>query len=438
MKAGRVPILDMPDINSQKPGSGLRILLTDTKRWAVGPRLGHAFASMGCQVAMLCPREGHPAHQLTAIQRLYAYRGADLVGSLEAAIHHFDPHLVLPTCDRGVRHLHRLYVSAKENSDRRTLDCIERSLGPAASFPVVASRYRLMMLAAEEGIAIPETVAIENEDDLRRAGRLGFPLAIKASGTWGGAGVKIAGSAEEAVEAFRELVGRSRVPWLVKELLLNRDRANTVDDWRQGRPSIVAQKWIEGHPANCAVACRDGKVLAGVAVEVLATNGEIGPASLVEVVPGDNMMDAATRIARRLKLQGFIGLDFMIERGTGTAYLIEMNARCTQVASLTMGKGHNLPAAMCASLNGMEEPETEAMTRLRRIAYFPKPSEWADPEGNAPEPSYHYDLPANEPAFVERMLNQWPDRGRLGRWLDRMRDSGSAGGASTSALKADF
>ena len=393
-------------------------MLTDTKRWAVGVRVGMLFARMGCEVGMLCPSKGHPAYTVESIRRRYVHRGLFPLKSLRAAMADFDPHLVLPTCDRGVQQLHRLYEEAKDKGHRRTMECIRRSLGPSASFSIVSDRYDLLMLAAEEGIAIPETVALESVKDLQRAGRIGLPLVIKATGTWGGTGVEIAASEAQAVRAFRKLMGRRGPLWLAKELLLNRDRGNTLHDWRHAQPSLIAQRWIDGHPANCAVACVDGKVLATVAVEVLATNRNCGPASLVEVVPGREMVAAAGRIARKLNLSGFFGLDFMIERATGALYLIEMNPRCTQAAMLALGTGHNLPMAMCASLTGRQEPESEPVTQLRRIAFFPKPPGLADSDTSTPERSYYYDLPANEPAFVARMLDQWPDRGRLGRGLD--------------------
>ena len=79
-------------------------------------------------------------------------------------------------------------------------------------------------------------------------------------------------------------------------------------------------------------------------------------------------------------MSGFFGLDFMIEKETGAAWLIEMNARSTQASALMLGAGKNLPAAVCASLTGKHEPESEPVTHLRRIAYFPKPEAMPDPE----------------------------------------------------------
>jgi len=423
-----VSAMAIPPAEHPPLGAGLRVLLTDSKRWAVGVRIGMVFAEMGCEVAMLCPAEGHPAATVRSIHHRFPYSGFHTVASLRAAIRQFRPDLILPTCDRGVGHLHRLHSEARACGDYWITGRIERSLGPAESYRIVSNRYELLKLAREEGILIPQTIALGSESDLAGAEKLGLPLVIKADGTWGGCGVKVALSRAELRCAFQSLRGRRGIPRLIRELALNRDRGNTLQDWWNARPALIAQSWIDGRPGNCAVACWNGKVLAGICVEAVATNGDRGPASVIEIVEGRQMTQAAERIARRLNLSGFFGLDFMVERETGAAYLIEMNPRCTQPCSLTLDTGRNLPAAICAQLAGRPEPETASVTTLSRIAYFPQPAGRSARPLDLPVWSYYYDIPPDEPEFVHLLLNQWPDRGRLGQWLDRMRgiDRGTA------------
>jgi carbamoylphosphate synthase large subunit len=400
------------------PANRPRILLTDTKRWAVGVRIGMVFAKLGCEVAMLCPAEGHPAQCVQAIHRRFRYRGTSPIQSVRNAIVEFQPDLILPTCDRGLRHLHQLHAQSMANGEWKIAECIEKSLGPAESFPVVNNRYALLELAREEGILIPDTVPLESADGLTRAARLGYPLVIKADGTWGGGGVKVAANPGEAQSALQSLSRRRGIRWLATQLLLSRDRGNSIDDWKHTQLSLIAQAWVDGRPANCAVACLNGKVLAAIAVEVVASNGDRGPASVIEVVDGTEMIDAAEKIARRLNLSGFFGLDFMISNDFGDVYLIEMNGRSTQPCSLELGTGRNLPAAMCAALTGEEEPETTPVTTMSRIAYFPK--QGVEHSG-IPEWSYYYDVPEAEPEFIKRLLNQWNDRAVLGQLVDRFR-----------------
>ena len=68
------------------------------------------------------------------------------------------------------------------------------------------------------------------------------------------------------------------------------------------RPAVIAQPFIHGSLANCAVLCWNGEVLAGVGCEVVSEQQSLGPASVVRLVDNSDMMDAAAIIARRLSL----------------------------------------------------------------------------------------------------------------------------------------
>src|SRR5206468_675761 len=113
--------------------------------------------------------------------------------------------------------LHALHGQALRQGPRWIAESIERSLGPAQNFGIVSNRYALLNLAEQEGIRIPQTIALKNEQDLLRAEDMGFPLVVKADGTWGGCGVMVACNAAELRRAFNALRGRRGIPWLVKE-----------------------------------------------------------------------------------------------------------------------------------------------------------------------------------------------------------------------------
>ena len=81
-------------------------------------------------------------------------------------------------------------------------------------------------------------------------------------------------------------------------------------------------------------ACRDGEILASVTVEVLASQRPAGAATVLRLVRNDEIERASCLMARRLRLNGFHGLDFIIEEGTDAPYLIEMNPRATQLGHL--------------------------------------------------------------------------------------------------------
>jgi hypothetical protein len=407
---------------------GPRILLTDTNRWPVVARMAIAFWKRGCDVAVLCPVPGHPIQKISGRARIFHYSGFRPLASLKTAIDDFDPDIVVPACDRGVQHLHALHALSQKQgrADRKMSALIERSLGSPHGFPIVSSRWGLLEIARDEGIPVPKMSAIGSLADLKRwhiASNL--PVVIKADGTWGGRGVRIAHSATEAERCFLDLTQRAGLAELIKRILLNRDRDWELLDWKRSRPAVIAQSLIEGRPANCAVVCAQGKILAGIAVEVVRAQGPTAPATLVEVVEGAEMLLAAERIARRLNLSGFFGLDFVIENGTGAIYLIEMNPRCTPPCPLPLGKGRDLVAAMWAHLVGQPSPETQSVTNKNRIAYFPQAWGSAEDGHDALLDACYHDVPSDEADLIHELLHPWPERSLAGQLVDFVRRKGS-------------
>ncbi len=401
-----------------------RILLTDTNRWPVVPRLAMRFEKLGAKVAALCATPGHPVESLRERVQIFSYSGFHPLSSLRTAVETFRPDIIIPACDRSVEHLHELYTACQADSGAAlsTSLLIERSLGSPQSFSIVSSRHALLQIAIEEGIPVPKLVAIDEVSDLEHLSvNIPLPWAIKTDGTWGGRGVRVVYSLAEATECFRKLTGRPGAIELMKRMSLNRDRNWIYLDWNRPRPAAIAQAFIPGRPANCAAVCREGELLAIIAVEVIQSQGATGPATVVQVVPGVEMIRAAACIARRLRLSGFFGLDFVIEDRTGATYLIEMNPRCTPPCPLPLGEGRDLVAAFWSHLKEQPVPHTLSVTDKSRIAYFPQASLSAR---DTPDPilcSSFVDIPVEEPNLVEQLQNPWVGRSLPGRLVDWIR-----------------
>jgi ATP-grasp domain-containing protein len=401
-----------------------RILLTDTNRWPVVPRLAMRFEKLGAKVAVLCATPGHPVASLHERVQTFSYSGFHPLSSLRTAVETFRPDIIIPACDRSVQHLHELHTACQADggSALSTSLLIERSLGSPQSFSIVSKRHALLQVALEEGIRVPKLLALDEVSDLEHlSAEIPLPWVIKTDGTSGGRGVRVVYSLAEAGECFRELTGRPGALELMKRMSLNRDRDWVYLDWSRPRPAAIAQAFIPGRPANCAAVCREGELLAIIAVEVIQSQGATGPATIVQVVPGGEMMRAAACIARRLRLSGFFGLDFVIEERTGATYLIEMNPRCTPPCPLPLGEGRDLVAAFWSHLKEQPVPHTVSVTDKSRIAYFPQSSLSAP---SAPDPilsNSFVDIPVEEPNLVQQLRNPWVGRSLLGRLVDWIR-----------------
>lgn len=380
-----------------------KVLLTDTSRGPIPARLAIGLTKAGCQVSAVCSTRWHPLLYTRVVQKTFPYSSLRPVESLKAAIEATNPEMIIPCDDRGVQHLHELFLSA----GNKLAALIERSLGSRESYSIVSSRYELLRIAKEEGLRVPDAILVKDVNYLKswRHGRV-FPWVLKADGTSGGRGVRIAHSREQAEKFFLKLSRPHRTMRVVKRLIVNRDPFWLKPWWKRSRASVIVQSHIQGRPANCGVVCWKGRVLAGLGVEVVSSDGLTGPASVVRVIDNPAMMLAAERIAQRLALSGFFGLDFMIEDGSHEAYLIEMNPRCTPLSHLQLGKGRDLLSALWAQLSGQPCPYISPVTQKDLIAYFPQA--WIG-DSELLESSFQ-DIPREEPDLVRELLRPWPDR----------------------------
>jgi hypothetical protein len=345
---------------------------------------------------------------------VFAYNSLRPLDSLLAAIETTAPQIIIPCDDRGVQHLHELYERAHGlgTPGNELMKLIEYSLGSPDSFPVVSARYALLKVACEEGIRVPDTKILNSVDDLKswQAGQK-LPWVLKGDGTFGGRGVRIAQTPEQAEQFFLEIIGLFTARRVIKRTIVNRDPFWLRPWWNNHKPTVIVQSHIQGRPANCAVVCWKGEVLAGISVEVVSAEGLTGPANIVRVVDNPEMMLAAERIARRLRLSGFFGLDFMVEEGSGSPYLIEMNPRCTPLCHLQLGKGHDMVEALSSQLSGRPMRERPPVTQNDLIAYFPQA--WRC-KSEYFKLSFQ-DIPWGEPGLVRDILRPWPDRSLLFR-----------------------
>jgi hypothetical protein len=144
---------------------------------------------------------------------------------------------------------------------------------------------------------------------------------------------------------------------------------------------------------------------------VVSADGPTGPANVVRVVEHAEMMHCAERIARRLGLSGFFGLDFMIDDAANETFLVEMNPRCTPPCHLPLGPGRDLIEALRSQLAGEPIRERAPVTRNELIAYFPNASAIGS---ELPQSSFQ-DVPSDEPKLVQALLHPWPGRSLLYR-----------------------
>lgn len=398
------------------------ILLAATLRWPVAARLAIAFAGMGCRVEAVCPRQ-HPVTRTRAIRRTYTSTALAPLLSLRAAIRSAAPDFVIPCDDDAAIHLYQLYMhtgtaAAPPANALRAL--IARSLGAPEACALATARGRLLALAAAEGVRVPAFTVVAAPGELNAwLAQHGFPVVLKVDGTWGGQGVSIAHNREQARRAFGIMASRPAMANAMARLLLDRDPSLFLNSLKEVRPAVTLQDFIPGTPANRAVACWQGRVLAGISVQAIRTQHATGPATVVRVIENPEMSGAVNRLVRRLGISGLWGIDFVLEASTGAAYLIEMNPRATPICHLPLGVEQNLPAALYAQLAGTPPVAPPAMVNHAEIALFP--GEWRRNPASPYLRSAFHDVPWDEPGLIQDGIDRpWSERGLVARlWAHR-------------------
>lgn len=392
------------------------VLIVTTSRWFPTARLGMALVKAGCTVDAVCP-SGHALGKMSVVRRTYTYRGLMPLKSVRDAIAASSPDFVLPGDDLATCHLHRLYEGESQRGEagRPMCELIERSLGAPESFPVVYARTAFMDLAQDAGIRAPKTEVIANLAELRKwIVRMGVPTVLKVDGTSGGDGVRVVHTLEEAERAFRTLQAPPLLARAAKRALVDQDKTLVWASLLRRRAVVNAQSFVAGREATSTVACWEGNILASLHFEVLHKRDSSGPSSVLRFIENAEMLTAAETMVRRLKLSGIHGFDFMLERHTGNAHLIEINPRATQVGHLPLGAGRDLPAALYSALSGSPLQAAPRVTENDTIALFPQ--EWLrDPASTFLTSGYH-DVPWEEPELLRACVGKrWKQNLKSGK-----------------------
>jgi len=402
-----------------------KVLIFHTLEWANAARMALAFQEAGWAVSALC-RRGHQLRAIRALDQVYTYKSFARLRSVLLTLIDCDPYLIIPCDDRAVILLHRIHSRADPATDAgsRIRSLIERSFGRPESYGIVSTRSSLAAVAALANARMPYTEVIPDLKSLRLwfARRRGVAV-VKTDHSWGGWGVRIARTAEQADTAFRSMTGARRMAFAVKRLVWDQDPELAFQLMRGRWPIITAQDFIPGTPANCSVACMAGEVLAGVAVKAVITDGPTGSATVVRVIDNPEMMQMTGAIVRHLGISGIVGFDFILQEGSEQAFLLELNPRATQISHLALGGTHDLVAALCTVLPEGPPLRSAAaappITAGQLIAFFPQELR-RDPAGRFLTDVYH-DVPWQEPALVQAFLAKDGPIRRLIAWARSIR-----------------
>ena len=382
------------------------VLMATAERWTSTARLAQALQSLGCEVVLVAPGD-HPATACGAAGKRFRYDPLRPLHSLRKAIRATLPAAILPADEIVTCQLGELWADAKGRAGESPefLGALLRhSLGDPERLCDTGSRMGLYRAAKDENIPTPDTIELQSAGDLAVAmRRLGCPLVLKADATSGGRGVRVVVSLEEAERAYRAFSVAPHMPRAILHGIRHRDWTHVRTSARRERRGVSAQRMIHGVERNAMAVVHQGEVLALQCFEVVHTWKERGPSSVLRRIDDAAMEHAARTLARRQKITGFCGFDFIVDPVTGTPLLLECNARPTQLAHLPLGPGHDLVAAYVRRIVGLPEVHDRMSATARElVALFPQELQ-RDPESPALREAFH-DVPWGSPALLYRAL----------------------------------
>jgi hypothetical protein len=398
----------------------LRVLLATTFKWEISGRLAVELAHAGITVEAIGPRAS-VLHRIPQVRHAYRLSVVRPLASLRRAITASAADLIVPHDDQTLRAIRQIYTQADEMTPEgaRLRVRIERSLGRPESFARLASRVDMMKVADESGVRHPLTTRVGTlEEVVRWLEQHQAPLVIKTDGSWGGREVAVIRDAGEAAVAWKRLSRPAGVARITKRLVIDRDPWPLRARLGRQEPIVSVQAYVAGRPGNVAAACLDGELLGAVQAEVLRSNGDLGPSTVVRAIDHPEMLATARVMARTLGISGFCGFDFVLEEDTGRAFLVEINARATPTCHLVAADGTDLLASLrTATGHGGPCARTDRYPG-GVVALFPQELH-RDPTSTFLASGYH-DVPTHAPEFVDYAL------GRHGAWGRLRRRAGTA------------
>lgn len=376
-----------------------KILISTTVKWASTARHAWGFAAAGCTVDCVAPVDAPVTHS-RYISNAYPYRSISGLASLKEAILAAEPDLVVSCDDRAAENLLRLFQTEPKGSPIRRIS--ERSLGAPASYPEMMSRESFMRTARRLGLRTPDTLPVPHESALENClEKLGLPAVIKADRTWGGEGVAVVKTIDEARAAFRRLAHPPSPVRSFARAFRRRDGHWLKEAIAPRRPAISAQQFVAGRQAASAFAAWQGEVVGAIYYDVLVADGTVGPPSVVRRVDCPEIAEATRLIARHYRLSGLHGLDFIRDEA-GHVHLLEINPRTTQGGTLHFGEGRDLAADLVSCL-APGAPIREAIPS-DTVVFFPR--EWSQNPASPHLQNGHHHVPWDDPVILRACLDE--------------------------------
>lgn len=193
-----------------------------------------------------------------------------------------------------------------------------------AALEIANDKARTLEVAAQLGIAYPQSVAVSGIEDLRTAEtELGYPFVLKPTISWTGT------MADRVVPV--EVIDEAEAVDVTKRFLAT-------------GTGVLAQEWASGRREGVTLLIANGEVVASCGHVAHRTTPALGGASVIResIEVPDEVLDASVRLVKAIGLEGPCEVEYR-RSASGRPLLMEVNARLAGTLENAIQAGVDFP-----------------------------------------------------------------------------------------------
>jgi predicted ATP-grasp superfamily ATP-dependent carboligase len=323
-----------------------------------------------------------------------------LLRQLKKIVHEWKPDFLIPGDESTVLFLTQVHEWAVRRDEKMAV-LLKRSLGNPPALQAAVSKHRTLEKARQLDIRCPASRAVScGEDILTFARKFCFPILLKKSFSWAGAGVALCNDEPEALEVWEKWY--YKLTWKRRFYeWRNSIRGRSLGSrWLPVDRTIEASQFIAGKPAMCLATAFEGRMLAALtAVKEKSFPNDHGPSSVVRFVCNEEMRRVAEKLIGAWGLSGFIGFDFILD-AEQRAWLVECNPRPTPLGHLGARVEEDICLALYCRLVGQTPPPMK-QSAGQLVAHFPQELQ-RDSASRYLTEAFH-DVPVDDPELSQKL-----------------------------------
>jgi predicted ATP-grasp superfamily ATP-dependent carboligase len=376
-------------------GDSVLLVSTATRGYDTA-RVPRALAKAGFDVTLLTPRNSLAEHSRHVSRVAYLPESAtplQWIHAFAGVVKAVAPVQAIPCDDTAFRLMAALALSppAQLRTDLHSelAQLIRESLGDPAHYRESVDEALLPAAAERAGVRVPAYAAVTTIEEAGRFAELrGYPVVVKRPQSSAGDGVRIVADRAALASAMTALAAPNRAD-------LEPDASRRV----------LIQQFIKGHVRYQNVAAWKGRTLAGYAGDRLQAHGDVkSHATVIRQCDSPELREFSRRLVEAFGMSGLFGCEYLVEEGTGTQYLVEINRRITPATHYGAVLGVDLCAALRAAMRGEPSTTRTGLDPGEERIQVTFPGEWLRDPASPWLRTHPVDVPWDDPGLLDAML----------------------------------